>query len=190
MALMDVLHRSAVEQAALVRAGEGSAREPVEEGLDRIADRDGGADAFVALAPGRALAGADAVRAGDERPLCGVPIGVKDLLGATAGLPTSEGSAAFGDWVADHDTAHVRRLREAGAIVIGKTNTPELGLRPVTENARFGVTRNPRNLALSAGGSSGGSAAAVAAGMVGLADGSDFGGSIRIPASCCGVVGL
>ena len=119
-----------------------------------------------------------------------MPIGIKDLLSATEGLPTSHGSRAFGDWVADHDSAHVRRLREAGAIVVGKTNTPELGLRPVTENARFGATRNPWNPQLSAGGSSGGSAAAVASGMVALADGSDLGGSIRIPASCCGVVGL
>src|SRR5205823_14690367 len=102
----------------------------------------------------------------------------------------TEGSFAFGDWVANHDTAHVRRLREAGAIVVGKTNTPELGLRPVTENVRFGATRNPWRPELSAGGSSGGSAAAVAAGMVALADGSDLGGSIRIPASCCGLVGL
>jgi amidase len=130
------------------------------------------------------------VRPGDERPLCGVPLAVKDLLGATVGLPTAHGSAAFGDWTADHDTAHVRRLREAGAIVVGKTNTPELGLRPVTESQRFGVTRNPWSLELAAGGSSGGSAAAVAAGMVGLAEGSDLGGSIRIPAACCGVVGL
>ena len=147
-------------------------------------------NAFVALCPERALAEADRVRAGDPRPLCGVPIGIKDLLSATEGLPTSEGSRAFGDWVADHDSAHVRRLREAGAIIVGKTNTPELGLRPVTENARFGATRNPWSPELSPGGSSGGSAAAVASGMVALADGSDLGGSIRIPASCCGLVGL
>src|SRR4029077_7083354 len=83
----------------------------------------------------------------------------------TEGIPTSEGSSAFGDWVADHDGAHVRRLREAGAIVVGKTNTPELGLRPVTENARFGATRNPWSPGLSAGGSSGGSAAAGAPGV-------------------------
>src|SRR5213078_1441262 len=120
----------------------------------------------------------------------GVPVACKDLLGATEGLPTTHGSAAFGDWKADHDAGHVRRLRDAGAIVVGKTNTPELGLRPVTENERFGPTRNPWRTTLSAGGSSGGSAAAVAAGMVGLADGSDLGGSIRIPASCCGVIGL
>jgi amidase len=147
-------------------------------------------NAFVALCGERALAEADAVEVGDQRPLCGVPVGIKDLLSATAGLPTSEGSSAFGDWVADHDSAHIRRLRGAGAIVVGKTNTPELGLRPVTENARFGPTRNPWNPRLSAGGSSGGSAAAVASGMVALADGSDLGGSIRIPASCCGLVGL
>ena len=119
-----------------------------------------------------------------------MPIGVKDLLSATEGVPTAHGSAGFGDWVADHDSTHVRRLREAGAIVVGKTATPELGLRPVTESARYGVTRNPWSPGLAAGGSSGGSAAAVAAGMVALADGSDLGGSIRIPASCCGVIGF
>src|SRR5439155_424775 len=117
-------------------------------------------------------------------------IGIKDLLSATEGVATSQGSLAFGDWIADHDSAHVRRLREAGAIMVGKTNTPELGLRPVTENARFGATRNPWDPQLSAGGSSGGSASAVASGMVALADGSDLGGSIRIPAACCGLVGL
>ena len=129
-----------------------------------------------------ALREAAAIASGDPRPLCGVPVGIKDLLSATEGLPTTHGSSAFGDWYADHDSAHVRRLREAGAIVIGKTNTPELGLRPVTENARFGVTRNPHDPSLSPGGSSDGSAAAVASGMVPLADGSDFGGSIRAAA--------
>src|SRR4249920_1090443 len=186
----DVLRLGAVDQAALVRAGEVSARELVEAALAAIDRLNPRLNAFVALCAERALAEADAVHAGDVRPLCGVPIGIKDLLSATEGLPTSQGSRAFGDWVADHDSAHVRRLREAGAIVVGKTNTPELGLRPVTENARFGATRNPWNPLLSAGGSSGGSAAAVASGMVALADGSDLGGSIRIPASCCGVVGL
>ena len=190
MPLEDVLRASAGEQAALVRAGEISARELVEASLRAIERLDPDINAFTALAPERALAEAGALRPGDPRPLCGVPIGLKDLLSASQGLPTSQGSAAFGDWVADHDSAHVRRLREAGAIVVGRTNTPELGLRPVTENARFGATRNPWNRELSAGGSSGGSAAAVASGMVALADGSDLGGSIRIPASCCGLVGL
>jgi amidase len=186
----DALRASAADQAALVRAGVLSARELVEASLDAIERLDSAVNAFAVVCPERALAEADAVRPGDDRPLCGVPLAVKDLLGATEGLPTAHGSAAFGDWVADHDTAHVRRLREAGAIVVGKTNTPELGLRPVTESSRFGVTHNPWKLELAAGGSSGGSAAAVAAGMVALAEGSDLGGSIRIPASCCGVVGL
>ena len=189
-AATDVLRMSATRQAALVRSGELSARELVEASLAAIERLDPAINAFAVVCRDRALAEASRVRPGDERPLCGVPLAVKDLLGATDGLPTTHGSAAFGDWVADHDSAHVRRLREAGAIVVGKTNTPELGLRPVTESARFGVTRNPWNLDLTAGGSSGGSTAAVAAGMVALADGSDLGGSIRIPASCCGVVGL
>ena len=186
----DVLARSAAEQAGLVRDGAVSARELVEASLRAIERQNGAVNAFVQLCEERALAEADRIHPGDPRPLCGVPVGIKDLLSATEGLATTEGTLAVPDWVADHDSAHVRRLRSAGAIVVGKTNTPELGLRPVTENARFGATRNPWNLELSAGGSSGGSAAAVAAGMVPLADGSDLGGSIRIPASCCGLVGL
>ena len=190
MTAAEALRMSAASQATLVRSGELSARELVEASLAAIESLDPVINAFALVCPERALTEADGVRSGDERPLCGVPLAVKDLLGATDGLPTAHGSAAFGDWLAGHDAAHVRRLREAGAIVVGKTNTPELGLRPVTESARFGVTRNPWKLELASGGSSGGSAAAVAAGMVGLADGSDFGGSIRIPASSCGVVGL
>jgi len=181
---------SALEQAALVRSGEMSARELVEASLARIERVNPRLNAFVTLCAELALAEAERVGPGDPRPFCGVPLGLKDLLSATAGVPTSEGSRGFGDWVAEHDSAHVRRLREAGAIVVGKTNTPELGLRPVTENDRFGPTRNPWQTALQAGGSSGGSAAAVASGMVALADGSDLGGSLRIPASCCGVVAL
>jgi len=181
---------SAAEQAAAVRSGEATARELVEAALAQIERRDPEIGAFVALCADRALAEADAVKPGDARPLCGVPIALKDLLSASAGLPTTHGSSGLGDWVADHDTHHVRRLREAGAIVVGKTNSPELGLRPVTENARYGTTRNPHDLRLSAGGSSGGSAAAVAAGMVPIAEGNDLGGSLRIPASCCGVISL
>jgi amidase len=187
---VNVLLKSAVEQAALVRAGEISARELVTASLEAIERLDPSVNAFAFVAAERALAEAELVRPHDPRPLCGVPLAVKDLLGATEGLPTTNGTSAFGDWVAGHDTAHVRRLRAAGAIVVGKTTTPELGLRPVTESARFGATRNPRMLELGAGGSSGGSAAAVAAGMVSLAEGSDLGGSIRIPAACCGVVGF
>jgi len=109
---------------------------------------------------------------------------------ATKGIRTTYGSKIFEHNVPDEDALVVERLKAAGAIVVGKTNTPELGLRPVTENERYGATRNPWSISLSAGGSSGGSAAAAAAGMVGLAEGSDLGGSIRIPASCCGLVGL
>jgi amidase len=185
-----VLRASAAEQAELVRSGAISARELVEASLEAIERLDPSVNAFAFVSPERALAEADRVRPHDPRPLCGVPLAVKDLLGATEGLPSTHGTAAFGDWVADHDTAHVRRLRAAGAIVVGKTTTPELGLRPVTESARYGITRNPGSLDLAAGGSSGGSAAAVAAAMVGLAEGSDLGGSIRIPAACCGVVGF
>jgi amidase len=188
--MREVLKRSAVEQAQLVRSGAVSAVEVVQASLERIERLDPSLNAFVALCPERALAEADAISPGDPRPLCGVPVGLKDLLSAAEGMPTTHGSAGFGDWVADHDAAHVRRLRDAGAIVVGKTNTPELGLRPVTENHRFGPTRNPWDTRLSPGGSSGGSAAATAAGMVGLGEGSDLGGSIRIPASCCGLVGL
>jgi amidase len=181
---------SAVEQARLVRTGAVSARELAEASIGAIERRNGVINAFVGLCEERALAEADQIHPGDPRPLCGVPVGIKDLLSATEGLATTEGTLAVADWVADHDSSHVRKLRSAGAIIVGKTNTPELGLRPVTENARFGATRNPWNPDLSAGGSSGGSAAAVAAGMISLADGSDLGGSIRIPASCCGLVGL
>jgi amidase len=180
---------SAADQAALVRSGEISAVELVSSSLAAIERLNPQLNAFVALCAERALEEAAAIRPGDPRPLCGVPLGLKDLISATEGLPTTHGSRAFGDWWAEHDSAHVRRLREAGAIVVGKTNSPELGLRPVTENDRYGPTRNPWDPSLSAGGSSGGSAAAVASGMVPLADGSDFGGSIRIPASCCGLVG-
>jgi len=186
----ELMRLSAVEQAALVRSGEVAARELVEAALSQIERLNPSVNAFVSTCGDRALSDAEAVRSGDTRPLSGVPLACKDLLGAVDGLPTTHGSAAFGDWMPTHDTAHVRRLRDAGAIVIGRTNTPELGLRPVTENERFGPTRNPWRTTLSAGGSSGGSAAALAAGMVALAEGSDLGGSIRIPASCCGVIGL
>ena len=140
---VDVLRLSAVEQAGAVRAGAVSARELVEASLSTVARLNPELNAFVALCADRALAEAEAVRPGDPRPLAGVPVGLKDLLSATEDLPTTEGSRAFGDWTADHDTAHVRRLREAGAVVIGKTNTPELGLRPTTENARYGAHPEP-----------------------------------------------
>ncbi len=118
-----------------------------------------------------------------------MPIAVKDTA-TVAGMPYRLGSDLFGDFVPRHDAFAVRRLREAGFVIVGKTNLPEFGILPVTEPRRFGPTRNPWDPDRTPGGSSGGAAAAVAAGMVPLAHGSDGGGSIRIPAACCGLVGL
>jgi amidase len=181
---------SVIEHAELVRSGRASALELVEGSLRAIETRNPEIGAFVALCAERALDEARHIRPGDTRPLAGVPFGVKDLFAATEGLPTTHGSSAFGDWIADTDAPHVARLRAAGAILVGKTNTCELGLRPVTEPQRYGPARNPRHPELMAGGSSGGSAAAVAGELVPFCDGSDAGGSIRIPAACCGVVGM
>jgi len=185
---LDPLSRSAAEQAAMVREGRLSARELVDASLAAI-ERDAH-NAFVLTCPERARAEADAIKPGDPRPLAGVPVAIKDLIVLTEGLPTTNGSRSLGDWAPDVDSAPVARLRAAGAIVVGKTNTPEWGARPVTEPERYGPARNPHDPRLITGGSSGGSAAAVAAGLVAIAHGNDAGGSIRIPASCCGVVGL
>jgi amidase len=186
----DYLTRPATEQAAAIRTGEVSSRELVEASLRAIVALNDELNAFVTTAAERALEEADAIEPGDERPLAGVPIAVKDLIAMTEGIRTTQGMEAMGDWVPDHDSATVRKLRAAGAIVVGKTNTPELGILPVTEPDRFGPTRNPWDTSRTPGGSSGGSGAAVASGMVSLAHGNDGGGSIRIPASCCGLVGL
>jgi amidase len=186
----DSMFRPAGELAASVRAGDVSARELVEESLAAIGRLNGELNAFVRLCDERALAEADAISPGDERPLAGVPIGIKDLVQLTEGVSTTMGMAAMEDWVPPMDSALVRRLRDAGAIVVGKTNTPELGILPVTEPAAFGATRNPWDRSRTPGGSSGGSAAAVSSGMVPIAHANDGGGSIRIPAACCGLVGL
>jgi amidase len=129
-----------------------------------------------------------ALAAGDERPLLGVPVAVKDSF-AIAGHSASLGTGSH-EPVAHHDSEVVRRLREAGAVIIGTTKLPELALWPFTESPTYGTTRNPWHLGHTPGGSSGGSAAAVAAGLVAAATASDGGGSIRIPAACCGLVGL
>jgi amidase len=129
------------------------------------------------------------IRPGDPRSFAGVPIAVKDNR-PVAGMPLTMGSRLFDDYVAARDSFLVRRLRDAGFVIVGKTNLPEMGILPTTEPVRFGPTRNPWQLERTPGGSSGGSAAAVAAGMVPLAHGNDGGGSIRIPAACCGLVGL
>jgi amidase len=155
--------------------------------IDRMNDE---LNAVVTRCDERALSEADAVSAGDDRPLAGVPLLVKDLAAITAGVRTTMGMRAMGDWLPAEDSATVRRLRGAGAIVVGKTNLPEMGILPVSEPLRFGPARNPWDTSRTPGGSSGGSAAGVAAGMVAIAHGNDGGGSIRIPASCCGLVGL
>jgi amidase len=186
----DLLFRSAIELAGLVRSGEVSARELVEASLRRIEEVDGELNAWVLVDAEGALAAADEVRAGDERPFCGVPIAIKDLFAPVAGLSLTQGSELFGDYTPRHDYGVVRRLREAGFVLMGKVNTPELGIPPVTEPRRHGPTRNPWDTERTPGGSSGGSSAAVASGTVPVAHGSDGGGSIRIPAACTGLLGL
>jgi amidase len=185
----DLLLRSATELAALVRAGEITPRELVEASLRRIDDLEPTINAFTHVAHEAALADADAIEPGDPRPFAGVPIAIKDNRPVT-GMPLTMGSDIFGDFVSDHDAYLVRRLREAGFVIVGKTSMPEMGILPTTEPRRFGPTGNPWNPERTPGGSSGGSAAAVAAGMVPVAHGNDGGGSIRIPAACCGLVGL
>ena len=187
--MTELLFRPAGELADLIRAGELSPRELVEASLERIDALQPELNAFCHLDPDGALAAAELVGPGDERPFAGVPIAIKDGA-AVAGWPFTLGSDIFGDFAPIHDAFVVRRLRDAGFVLVGKTSLPEFGLLPVTEPRRFGPTRNPWDTDRTPGGSSGGSAAAVAAGMVPLAHGSDGGGSIRIPAACCGLVGL
>lgn len=192
---MDFRRTTVAELAEQVAGRQISAREVVAAALSRIEEHDPSVNAFVAVDPEGALeqaAQVDARLAAGEvvGPLTGIPIGVKDLEDA-AGFPTSHGSALHADAApAPSDSVLVERLRAAGCIVVGKTNTPELGHRADTTNTLFGSTRNPWDLSRSAGGSSGGSAAAVAAGLVPLCTGSDGGGSIRIPSAVCGLTGF
>lgn len=185
-----LLRRSPSTLARMVREGEVSSRELVEASLARIDAVDPALNAYTLLDAENALATADEIHPGDERPFAGVPIAVKDLFAPVAGLRSSHGSDLLGEWTPDYDYALVRRFREAGFVIVGKTATPEFGILPVTEPRRFGPTRNPWDTERTAGGSSGGAAVAVASGTVPLAHGSDGGGSIRIPAACCGLVGL
>jgi amidase len=135
------------------------------------------------------MASAEEIGTGDERPFAGVPIAIKDNR-PVAGMPLTMCSDLFGEFVPHQDAFLVRRLRDAGFVIVGKTALPEMGILPTTESRRFGATHNPWDLDRTPGGSSGGSAAAVAAGMVPVAHGNDGGGSTRIPAACCGLVGL
>jgi amidase len=185
----DLMFRSASELASMVRAGELSARELVQCSLDRIEELNPRLNAFVQIDGARALAAADEVKPGDARPFAGVPIAIKNNR-AVSGLRVTIGCSLLADHVADHDANITRRLKEAGFVIVGTTTLPEYGILPVSEARLFGPTRNPWDLERTPGGSSGGAAAAVASGMVPVAHGNDGGGSIRIPAACCGLVGL
>ena len=187
--MSELLGRPAVELADLIRAGDLGARELVAHCLERIEAVNPSVNAFTHVAAEAALAEADQIQAGDPRPFAGVPIAIKDNR-AVAGMPITICSDLFADVVPPHDSFPVRRLREAGFVIVAKTTLPEMGILPTTESRRFGPTHNPWGLDRTPGGSSGGSAAAVAASMVPIAHGNDGGGSIRIPAACCGLVGL
>ncbi len=186
-------HRSIARLAADLRAGAVTARELLDHYLERIERLNPAVNAFVYVDP----EAAKAAQASDARlkagrplgPLDGIPVSVKDNL-LVRGCPAVWGSPLYADYVPDHDELPVARLRAAGAVLLGKTNTPEFSLRGFTDNPVFGPTRNPWNLVLTPGGSSGGAAAAVAAGLCPIALGTDGGGSIRRPAAHTGLVGF
>jgi aspartyl-tRNA(Asn)/glutamyl-tRNA(Gln) amidotransferase subunit A len=194
MATDDLGFTPATELAASIRAKTLSPVEVVDAVLARIDRLNPALNAFCTLTHEGARAAAKqaeaaVMRGGALGLLHGVPVSVKDLV-MTKGIRTTWGSKMFEQFVPDEDAPVVVRLKQAGAIVLGKTNTPEFGFKGVTDNPVFGPTRNPWSLAHTPGGSSGGGAAAVAAGLGPLAVGTDGGGSIRIPCSCCGLIGL
>ena len=188
---------SATELAARIRSGELSAVEAVDAHLERIERRNGALNAYVAVLADDARARAASLDAGFAAggapvgALHGVPIAIKDVFDFKRGVAnTFGGCVPLADFVPDEDAAHVTRLERAGAVVLGKTNGPEFGHKATTDNLVFGPTSTPFAPGMNAGGSSGGAAAAVADGLCALAQGSDGGGSIRIPAALCGVVGF
>jgi amidase len=185
----DLMFRSALELAEMVRSGEISARELVETSLERIEELNPALNAFAQVDAERALASADAIGPGDQRPFAGVPVAIKNNRPAE-GLRLTYGCELMAKNECDYDHNVTRRLKAAGFIVVGTTTLPEYGILPVSEARIFGPTRNPWDLGRTPGGSSGGAAAAVASGMLPVAHGNDGGGSIRIPAACCGLVGL
>ena len=194
MPASDLTLCSAAELATLIRTKQVSPVEATAHFLERIARYNGELNAFITTSAESAMAQAHraeaAVIAGEELgPLHGVPIGVKDL-DATKGVRTTYGSILHLDHVPERDDIVVERIRESGAIIVGKTNTPDFGWKGTTESTAAGACGNPWDPALTSGGSSGGSASAVAARLAPICNGSDAGGSIRIPASFCGVYGI
>ena len=191
---MDLVYRNATDVARLLATGDISAAEAVEGSLAQLAATEPLLNSFVVVLADRARRDAEAAdltrRRGDALgPLHGVPVSVKDLI-ALGGAPFTLGSRSMADNVASADAAAVERLRNAGAIIIGKTTTSEYGCKAVGESPLTGSTRNPWDPAKTAGGSSAGAAASVAAGVTAVAVGTDGGGSIRIPAALCGLVGV
>ncbi len=192
--MTELWQRSATDLQRLLAGGQVSAREVLEAHVARIHEVNPTVNAIVTLSLERAFD--DAARA-DEAQAAGEPLGLlhglpiahKDLA-ETAGIRTTMGSPVFADHVPERDELLIQRLRAAGCVTVGKTNTPEFGAGSHTYNPVFGATGNPHDPSRSAGGSSGGAAAALASGMVPLADGSDLGGSLRNPASFCGIIGL
>src|SRR5581483_5921737 len=188
----DICFLSAVEMARLIRAKKLSAREVLAAHLKQIERVNPKVNAIVTLVPEMA---AEAARRADEAqargaalgPLHGLPVAHKDLV-ETRGIRTTFGSPLFRDNVPQEDELIVQRIRRAGAVTVGKTNTPEFGAGSQTFNTVFGATRNPYDLSKTCGGSSGGAAVSLSTGMLPIADGSDMGGSLRNPASFCGVV--
>lgn len=178
----------ATAQAELVRRREVKPTELVDAAIERIERLNPTINAVVTPMYEQARAGASSEL--PDGPFTGVPYLLKDIFASYAGVRMTSGSAFLRDYVPDHDSEFVARLKRAGLIILGKTNTPEFGLVPTTEPRLFGPSRNPWDTGRTTGGSSGGTAAAVAAGMVPAAHGNDGGGSIRIPASCCGLFGL
>ncbi|MFB6202258.1 MAG: amidase [Halorhabdus sp.] len=190
----DVYRQSAAELAGAIRRGRYSPVDVVEAVLERIDERNPTLNAFVTVTEDRAREQAARREAALESgepvgPLHGVPVAIKDLT-PVAGVRHTSGAKPLADDVADRSAPVVERLEAAGAVVVGKTNTPEFGHRGTTDSLLFGPTTNPFDTDLNAGGSSGGSAAAVADALVPLAQGTDGGGSVRIPASFCGLYGL
>jgi amidase len=184
----DTTWLDATDQAALVRNGVASPAELVDAAITRIERVNPQLNAVIFELFERARTAASAGL--PDGPFTGVPLLLKDLGAELAGTPFCEGTSFAGDYRSTVDQELTKRFLAAGFVVCGKTNTPEFGILPTTEPKRFGPSKNPWNTAHSTGGSSGGSAAAVASGMVPLAHANDGGGSIRIPASCCGLVGL